>query len=176
MDENRIRQQRQDFGMTQREFAVSTGIPLGTLRNWEQGKNNPPEYLYPMLYELLRRNSMLNVKTLKVIAMLNELAKKEANGISEFKAATKDNKESCIFYDAASCTRREDGALLYKVAEGVLIEPESKHHDIVSYYGDEEEDFDVMVVDDNEGEPFLEVHLLADDEYVEFGGGEWYFS
>ena len=65
---------------------------------------------------------------------------------------------------------------MYKVAEGVLIEPESKHHDIVSYYGDEEEDFDVMVVDDNEGEPFLEVHLLADDEYVEFGGGEWYFS
>lgn len=42
--------------------------------------------------------------------------------------------------------------------------------------GDEEEDFDVMVVDDNEGEPFLEVHLIADDEYVEFGGGEWYFS
>ena len=104
------------------------------------------------------------------------LAMKEANGIREFKAATKDNKESCIFYDAASCTRREDGALLHKVAEGVLIEPESKHHDIVSYYGDEEEDFDVMVVDDNEGEPFLEVHLLADDEYVEFGGGEWYFS
>lgn len=76
-EKNRIRKQRRDFKLSQREFSLATGIPLGTVRNWEQEKCNPPEYLYGMLYELLRRNSMLNVKTLKVISLLNELAKKE---------------------------------------------------------------------------------------------------
>ena len=87
-EQNRIRKQRQDFKLSQREFALTTGIPLGTVRNWEQEKCSPPEYLYGMLYELLRRNSMLNVKTLKVVALLNELAEKEKNGIREFKNAS----------------------------------------------------------------------------------------
>ena len=86
-EQNRIRKHRQDFKLSQREFALTTGIPLGTVRNWEQEKCSPPEYLYGMLYELLRRNSMLNVKTLKVVALLNELAEKEKNGIREFKNA-----------------------------------------------------------------------------------------
>ena len=95
-EQNRIRKQRQDFKLSQREFALTTGIPLGTVRNWEQEKCSPPEYLYGMLYELLRRNSMLNVKTLKVVALLNELAEKEKNGIREFKNADEDNRETFI--------------------------------------------------------------------------------
>lgn len=98
-EQNRIRKQRQDFKLSQREFALTTGIPLGTVRNWEQEKCSPPEYLYGILYELLRRNSMLNVKTLKVVALLNELAEKEKNGIREFKNADEDNRETFLFYD-----------------------------------------------------------------------------
>ena len=45
-EQNRIRKQRQDFKLSQREFALTTGIPLGTVRNWEQEKCSPPEYLW----------------------------------------------------------------------------------------------------------------------------------
>lgn len=33
------------FNMTQKEFAKSLGIPYGTVRNWEQGIAEPPEYI-----------------------------------------------------------------------------------------------------------------------------------
>ena len=119
---------------------------------------------------------MLNVKTLKVISLLNELAKKEKNGIREFKNANEGNRETFVFYDAASCTRREDGALLYKVPCGMCIidDETNKHHDIISYYGDD--DYSVMVVDDRDGELFLEVHFPAEEEFIEFSNGEWYFA
>lgn len=98
---------------------------------------------------------MLNVKTLKVVALLNELAEKEKNGIREFKNADEDNRETFLFYDAACCTRRKDGALLYKVPRDMCIidEKANKHHDIISYYGDD--DYDVVVVDNGEGELFF---------------------
>lgn len=32
---------RENAGMTQKEFAVKTGVPIGTLRHWEQGLNTP---------------------------------------------------------------------------------------------------------------------------------------
>ena len=43
-----------------------------------------------------------------------------------------------------------------------------------SYYGDD--DYDVVVVDNGEGELFLEVHFAAEEEFVEFSNGEWYFA
>ena len=83
---------------------------------------------------------------------------------------------SFAFYDAACCTRRKDGALLYKVPRDMCIidEKANKHHDIISYYGDD--DYDVVVVDNGEGELFLEVHFAAEEEFVEFSNGEWYFA
>lgn len=32
---------REKLGMSQNEFAVKFGIPLSTLRNWEQGRRRP---------------------------------------------------------------------------------------------------------------------------------------
>ena len=40
-EQNRIRKQRQDFKLSQREFALTPGIPLGTVRHWEQEKCSP---------------------------------------------------------------------------------------------------------------------------------------
>lgn len=37
----RLKQARNAAGMTQREAADASGIPLGTLRRWEQGVNDP---------------------------------------------------------------------------------------------------------------------------------------
>lgn len=35
--------------MTQKEFADFTGIPLDTLKSWESGKSNPPDYVIDFL-------------------------------------------------------------------------------------------------------------------------------
>lgn len=44
-----IKQIRKRTGLTQREFANKFGIPITTLRNWEQGVNKPPAYLVKLL-------------------------------------------------------------------------------------------------------------------------------
>lgn len=36
-----LKQARNRTGMTQRDVSEKTGIPLGTLRRWEQGVNDP---------------------------------------------------------------------------------------------------------------------------------------
>ncbi len=36
-----VRTIRQQFGLSQREFAKLLGIGVGTLRNWEQGRRSP---------------------------------------------------------------------------------------------------------------------------------------
>ena len=169
-----IVEQRKRAGMTQIEFSLFTGIPVGTLRNWEQGKRKAPTYINTLVYEALRRNTMINIETVSFIAMLNELAEKEMHGIREFKDATAENKNDSIFYDATTCTRREDGALLYQVVGMALID--EIHHDIISYYS--RNDFDVRVVDDgdDEGGLFLEVHSQTDNEDIEFENGHWYFG
>lgn len=46
---------RQAFRMTQEQFAETFRVPLGTLRDWEQGRTEPDEaakaYLWVMAYD-----------------------------------------------------------------------------------------------------------------------------
>lgn len=169
-----IVKQRERAGMTQSEFSRFTGIPIGTLRNWEQGKRKAPPYINTLVYEALRRNTMINVETVSFIAKLNELAVKEKNGIREFKEATRENKDDYIFYDATSCSRRgEDGALMYRVVGFAFID--EIHHDIVSYCDDESHDFTAFVIDDGEGDPYLEIRIPTEDKHIQFADGKWFF-
>lgn len=39
----RVRTMRRALGMTQEEFAIRYHIPLGTLRDWEQGRTEPDQ-------------------------------------------------------------------------------------------------------------------------------------
>lgn len=41
-----IKSLRHATELSQREFSDRFGIPLGTLRNWEQGISKPPEYVF----------------------------------------------------------------------------------------------------------------------------------
>ena len=66
-----IQEWRQRLGMSQRQFSGFFGIPLGTLRNWEQGVNSPPEYVFSMLLTSIRRNGMLNVETMKFMKLMD---------------------------------------------------------------------------------------------------------
>lgn len=44
-----IKELRELTGLTQKEFALSRGIPLSTLRKWEQGESRPADYVIKML-------------------------------------------------------------------------------------------------------------------------------
>ncbi len=40
---SRVKAVRRSLGLTQEEFAARYGIPLGTLRDWEQGRTEPDQ-------------------------------------------------------------------------------------------------------------------------------------
>lgn len=44
-----IKDMRSRTGMTQKSFAGRFGIPLSTLRKWEQGESSPPRYVIDLI-------------------------------------------------------------------------------------------------------------------------------
>ena len=48
-----IRELRDATGMTQKDFAKMYGIPLSTLRKWEQGESSPAPYVLNLLAKTL---------------------------------------------------------------------------------------------------------------------------
>lgn len=50
----KIKELREITGLSQQQFADKFKIPVGSLRNWEQEKRSPPEYLPGMIEEILR--------------------------------------------------------------------------------------------------------------------------
>lgn len=51
--ESRIRELREQAGMTRKEFSEYTQIPVRTLEDWEAGRRTPPEYIPRLLaYQL----------------------------------------------------------------------------------------------------------------------------
>nr|WP_296010930.1 helix-turn-helix domain-containing protein [uncultured Blautia sp.] len=55
---DKIKELREQTGMTRKDFAVHMGIPLRTMEDWEAGRRRPPEYIprlmsYQLKYEEL---------------------------------------------------------------------------------------------------------------------------
>lgn len=48
-----IKELRESTGLTQKEFASQYGIPLSTLRKWEQGEASPAPYVVTLLARTL---------------------------------------------------------------------------------------------------------------------------
>ena len=48
-----IREMRDSVGLSQQQFANQFGIPVSTLRKWEQGESRPPEYVINLLAKAL---------------------------------------------------------------------------------------------------------------------------
>ena len=46
---DKIKEIRKKTGMSQNDFANFIGMPLNTLRNWEQGINKPSEWLVKLI-------------------------------------------------------------------------------------------------------------------------------
>lgn len=168
-----IKKFRSLINMSQRQFASYFSIPLGTLRNWEQGISKPPEYVLSMLISSIRRDKMINVETIKFIKMLDRLANLEKDGIFEFKKATQnDVKSSKVFYDEKS--KDSDGNYRVVMDMCVIDDPECTHHDIISYYDSDTEEFTVRVVID-EDDKYIIVKFFNNEEQIVIENGSWYF-
>lgn len=55
-----IKELRNKTGMSQREFASQYGIPLSTLRKWEQGEAKPAPYIVNLIADKLRSENKEN--------------------------------------------------------------------------------------------------------------------
>ena len=155
--------------MSQRDFANYFGIPLGTVRNWEQGIAKPPEYVFQMIETSIRRDKMINVETIKFIKMLDELAELSKNDIKEFSEATQDNRYEKIFYDINS--EDEDGR--YKVVKNLCVD--DNHHDIRSYYDSDYNEFFVRVEFNQNNTPSIVIFLPESEETIAIEDGKWHF-
>lgn len=60
-------------GFSQKKFADMFGIPLSTYTQWEQGRRNPPDYIFSMINQILSLTKELN--TTKSITYGEALAK-----------------------------------------------------------------------------------------------------
>lgn len=57
-----IRELRDKAGLTQKAFAELYGIPVSTLRKWEQGESSPPEYVIRLLSRALPGENQVTQK------------------------------------------------------------------------------------------------------------------
>ena len=158
--------------MSQREFAMHFGIPVGTLRNWEQGIATPPEYVFKMIFASMRRDKMINVETIKFIKMLDALAELSKNGIEPFEKANESTWRNKIFYDTRKPATEEG----YKVVLDACIidDPHCYHHDIISYYDSDSFEYTIGVIIDEEGNPYVKVKLLLSGYTIVIAYGDWH--
>ncbi len=53
---DRVRNLRNRLGLSQPAFADRYGLPLGTIRSWEQGRRTPPDATGALLIRLIERD------------------------------------------------------------------------------------------------------------------------
>lgn len=54
MEVNAIKDIRVQAGITQAQLSEATGVPLGTIRSWEQGRRNPSKLTISAIREIVR--------------------------------------------------------------------------------------------------------------------------
>ena len=158
---------RHIVGMSQREFSNYFGIPVGTLRNWEQGISSPPTYVFNMIFQSIRRDKMINLETIKFNALLNKLAELSENGIENFKDATEETWDEKLFYDETT----EDANGDYLLVRDACVSEED--HDAISYYESESGEYTIKVKIDDK--PYITVKLTESEEEITIENGRWYF-
>lgn len=164
---------RHAMRMSQRSFASRFGIPLGTLRNWEQGIAKPPEYVLTMLLTNIRRDNMINIETIKFMKMLDKLAAMTVNGFEPFSKATADSIGEKIFYDEKKPD--ENGFFPIVLDACIVDDPECLHHDIVSYYDSDSGEYTVRVELEEDMPPSIVVDLLLSEAQIAVYEGRWHF-
>ena len=164
---------RNTVQMSQRQFAQYFGIPVGTLRNWEQGIAKPPDYVFKMIFASIRRDKMINVETIKFMRTLDELAELSKNGIEPFDNVSEDTWRKKIFYDMSGGDNEAGYEVVFDAV--VIDDPSFYHHDIVSY-GSSGLEYTLRVKIDEYSCPYVEVRFVISEDIVIIEKGHWYFA
>lgn len=162
-----VREIRRAVGQNQKDFAASRNIPIGTLRNWEQGVTNPPDYLVWLLEREALGSMSVNWKSIKLMKTMDELAELAEAGFRDFDKATWEDKDTFILVDWEEAD--EQGAPI--VLDSLIDE---LHHDAISYYDNLFDDVIFRVVEQGD-ELFIVVKSLYTNDEVCIDGGRWYF-
>ncbi len=166
-----IKELRTAVHMSQSQFSRYFGIPVGTLRNWEQGIAKPPEYVFSMIARILGRDSMINIETIILMKFISELAELSKNGIADFEEATEEDVDSKVFYDSS----RPDENGHYPVVLDNLID--IAHHDAISFYDFKGRgDYTIRVVIDEDEKPYIDIRFGMNETEIVIEDGEWYFA
>lgn len=51
-----IQELRKQSGMSQKQFADYLEIPVATIRNWEQGRRVPPDYIINLIAKVMDKD------------------------------------------------------------------------------------------------------------------------
>ena len=54
-----IRELREYTGLSQNKFAAMFGIPASTVKDWEYGRRNPPNYVVNMIKTILEYKGII---------------------------------------------------------------------------------------------------------------------
>ncbi len=171
-DDNLIKALREEVGLTQAEFSEKYGIPIGTLRNWEQNKSNPPDYVYTMIFKIMEKDFMIvNTETLKILGIMKELAKKSKNGIFDFKDAHQDDWNKKLFYDKRTGNEKEGYRIVCDAC--VIDDRRGYHHDAISYWDDLGKGFSIRAKE-YDGEYQIDVTFSNSNLFFTIENGDWY--
>ena len=167
-----LKELRLNAGMTQKEFAENLGIPIGTVRNWEQGVTAPADYMYEMISRIMEMDDMINWDTIKLIDLMNTLCRLNTGRFIPFSTARpeqnplafpRDDNEIGILYDDKQPIDLGYGYLLYRAVADCQLD--ELHHDIISYWDDYYKDqFYIGVVVDTRDESNKSLELRFKSE------------
>lgn len=157
-----IKQIRKKKNLKQDEFAKELGIPVGTIRNWEQGRSKMPKYMEVVLDSKYG----INLSTIEFINLLNRLAKQSKKGFLKWKKARINDVYNCIVYDTEDNNRVVLDACLNNKKKEIIAYFDGIYEDKIH------KDYDINVI--KEGNNYC-VRVLLRKEKVSFiiADGEW---
>lgn len=56
---NAVKELRSTTNMSQSKFATYLGIPVANIQNWEQGINNPPNYVISLISRVMKHDGYI---------------------------------------------------------------------------------------------------------------------
>ena len=119
---------RHATGLSQRGFSAKYGIPLGTLRNWEQGIANPPAYVLSMLERQVNEDTPIReIITSDVVNLLEQLSlltRLSSFGFKPVSEAAKQETGAAIYFDETTAKTVEGvhgGYVEYRIAKSIEV-------------------------------------------------------
>ena len=111
---------------------------------------------------------MVNVETVRFIGIMKELAKLSENGIFSFSKCNEKNRNDYIFYDDTK--KNEDDT--YKIVCDSCVD--ELHHDIISYYGEDDYIIGVVVHDEDDVQDIFVQVRMNNNVMIVIENGDWH--